>query len=88
MCMIERNVESELAKIANPDSRNNGIKTVVAVVVVENNLLQRKCQNQLTHPSLSHIDAECLGEFDSKKDSIQQKFLQRMKVCNICKAKF
>ena len=39
-------------------------------------------------PSLSHIDAECLGEFDSKKDSIQQKFLQRMKVYNICKAKF
>ena len=27
----------------------------------EDNLSQRNCQNQLSHPSLSHIEQECQG---------------------------
>ena len=45
----------------------------------EDNLSQRDCQNQLCHPSLSHIEQDCQesGEFDSKKDSQSTEFERR-----------
>ena len=42
----------------------------------EDNLSQRNCQNQLSHPGLSHT-ARISGEFDSGKDSQSTKFERR-----------
>ena len=37
--------------------------------------MQRNCQNQLSHPGLTHIEQECFKkEFDSRKDSQSTKF--------------
>ena len=45
----------------------------------EDNLSQRNCQNQLSHPGLSHT-ARMSGEFDSRKDSQSTKFKQRPQI--------
>ena len=45
----------------------------------EDNLSQRNCQNQLSHPGLSHT-ARMSGEFDSRKDSQSTKFEQRPRI--------
>ena len=45
----------------------------------ENNLSQRNCQNQLSHPGFSRR-ARMSGEFDSKKDSQPTKFEQRPRI--------
>ena len=38
----------------------------------ESNPSQRNCQNQLSHPSLSHIGQECQESFIQGKIQIQQ----------------
>ena len=38
----------------------------------EDNLSQRNCQNQLSHPSLSHIEQECQESLIHSKTHIQQ----------------
>ena len=45
----------------------------------EDNLSQRNCQNQLSHPGLSHTEQECQEslEFDSRKDSQSTKLERR-----------
>ena len=45
----------------------------------EDNLSQRNCQNQLSHPGLSHT-ARMSGEFDSRKDSQSTKFKRRPQI--------
>ena len=45
----------------------------------EDNLSQRNCQNQLSHPGLSHT-ARMSGEFDSRKDLQSTKFKQRPQI--------
>ena len=45
----------------------------------EDNLSRRNCQNQLSHPGLSHT-ARMSGEFDSRKDLQSTKFEQRPQI--------
>ena len=46
----------------------------------KDNLPQRNCQNQLSHPGLSHIRAITSGEFDSREDSQSTKFERRPQI--------
>ena len=45
----------------------------------EDNLSQRNCQNQFSHPDLSHT-ARMSGELDSRKDLQSTKFERRPRV--------
>ena len=45
----------------------------------EDNISQRNCRNQWSHPGLSHIEQEC-QEFDSRKDSQSTKFERRPRI--------
>ena len=45
----------------------------------EDNLSQTNCQNQLSHPGLSHT-ARMSGEFDSRKDLQSTKFKRRSQI--------
>ena len=40
----------------------------------EDNLSQRTCQNQLSHPGLSHTERECQGSLIQGNTYNQQKF--------------
>ena len=50
----------------------------------EDNPSQRNCQNQLSHPGLSHTEEECQESLTQGKINNQQNF---NKGSNICKAK-
>ena len=45
----------------------------------EDNLSQRNCQNQLSHPSLSHIERECQESLIEGKIHIQQNMNESLK---------
>ena len=45
----------------------------------EDNLSQRNCQNQLSHPGLPHTEQEC-QEFDSRKYSQSKKIERRPQI--------
>ena len=47
--------------------------------IKEDNLSQRNCKNQSSHPSLSYAEPECQA-FDSKRDSHSTKFEQRTQI--------
>ena len=45
----------------------------------EDNLSQRNCQNQLSHPGLSHIEQECQESLSQEKIHSQQNLNEGLK---------
>ena len=53
------------------------VSTRILFRLKEDNLSQRNCQNQLSHPGLSHIEKESQESLIQEKNSQSTKFEQR-----------